>query len=738
MATLESMTVRLGIDTDQLREGAERAKGILTGVGKAVAGLGVGVPVAAAVAAGVGGMAAAFASAGVAAKAFQLAAGPQLDAVAESAEAAAAAEDAHDVATRKAAEAQKLAAKGGKEYEAALKEAKSAADAAKDADAAYEQQLAGMPKATREMAKELAGLKNDHEEWSDSLANTTMPIFTKGLQVARRLLPLLTPFVEEAAKAFGWLVDEVDRATQGNGPAKFAEQMAKAGGQNLKSFLGGLKNIAVGIGGIIRAFLPLSDEMSGGFEESTAAFARWGQSLEGSEGFAQFVSLAKQAVATIGPLASAVLKLAVALAPLIGLTAAVALQLAEIINSMPPGAVEALAYAVLGAVVAFKTFKAASSAVESVSDMMDSRLGRIARRWASTAAASIKSGARMAGAAVMHAARTAGAWAAAAARATATWLATMIRVAAVTVARFAMMAARAVIWAATMAAQWLIAMGPIGWIILAVAGLVALIIAYWDQIKAWTIAAWNAIWAWIKLAIDKVLQIFLNWTLLGLIIKHWDDIKNATVNAWNTLVGWVKGIPGKLRDAFLNWTLLGLIIKHWSRIKTATVSKATEMVSWVKRLPGMISRAIGSLGDLLYGKGRDVVLGLWRGIKSMGGWLRSTLIGWAKSIIPGPVAKALGISSPSKLFADQIGRWIPAGIIEGAEGETPALEKAMRGLVDVPGLTVTARQRRTAQAAPAPAVRIELAGPEDMKRLIRKIVQVNGRGGDPNNAFGTL
>ncbi|CAL9301290.1 hypothetical protein [Streptomyces sp. SudanB91_2054] len=710
MATLESMTVRLGIDTDQLRAGAERAKGILGGLGKAVAGLGVGVPVAAAVAAGVGGMAAAFASAGVAAKAFQLAAGPQLEQVSE--------------AAALAEEAQKAAAAG--------------AEDAAEKQKAYNDALAQMPPHTRAMAKEFVGLKKDQDDWSDSLSSTTMPVFTKGLQVARRLLPLLTPFVEEAAKAFGWLVDEVDRATQGNGPAKFAEQMAKAGGQNLKSFLAGLKNIAVGIGGVIKAFLPLSDEMSGGFEESTAAFARWGQSLEGSDGFAQFVDLARQAVATIGPLASAALKLAVALAPLIGLTAAVALQLAEIINSMPPGAVEALAYAVLGTVVAFKTFKAASSAVESVSDMMDSRLGRIARRWASTAAASIKSGARMAGAAVMHAARTAGAWAAAAARATATWLATMIRVAAVTVARFAMMAARAVIWAATMAAQWLIAMGPIGWIILAVAGLVALIILYWDQIKAWTLAAWNWIVDKLIWAKDMMISAFMNFTLIGLIIKHWTTIRTKTVGAWNSLVNWVKGIPGRLRDAFLNWTLLGLVIKHWSRIKSATISKANEMVGWVRGLPGMISRAIGSLGDLLYGKGEDVVLGLWRGIKSMGGWLRSTLIGWAKSIIPGPVAKALGIASPSKVFADQIGRWIPAGIVEGAEAETPALERAMRGLVDVPGLTVTARHRRSAQAAPAPAFRIELAGPEDMKRLIRKIVQINGRGGDPNNAFGTL
>ncbi len=57
MATLASMTVRLGIDTDALREGVDSAKDKLAGLGKGILGLGAGVPIAAAVAAGVGGMA---------------------------------------------------------------------------------------------------------------------------------------------------------------------------------------------------------------------------------------------------------------------------------------------------------------------------------------------------------------------------------------------------------------------------------------------------------------------------------------------------------------------------------------------------------------------------------------------------------------------------------------------------------------------------------------------------------
>ncbi|MGD6762040.1 phage tail tape measure protein [Streptomyces sp. BH097] len=237
---------------------------------------------------------------------------------------------------------------------------------------------------------------------------------------------------------------------------------------------------------------------------------------------------------------------------------------------------------------------------------------------------------------------------------------------------------------ARMAAAWVTAMGPIGWIGLAIGALVVLIVAYWDDIKKWTLAAWD--WFVDKLvwAKDAAINAFMNWTLIGLIVKHWDSIRTKTVAAWNAVVDWVKGIPGRLYNAFLNWTLLGLIIKHWSSIKTATVNKAMEVVSWVRGLPGRISSAIGSLGSLLYSKGRDVVSGLWRGIKSMGSWLKSTLIGWAKALIPGPIAKALGIHSPSRVMARDVGRWIPAGVVKGIESGAGAVARTMQTLVPAP------------------------------------------------------
>ncbi|MFC8124649.1 hypothetical protein [Streptomyces sp. NPDC057302] len=704
------MTVRLGIDTDQLRAGAERAKSTLAGLGKMVAGLGVGVPAAAAVVAGVGGMAAAFASAGLAAKAFQLAVGPQMESVAEAASLAEEAEKAAAAGAEDAAEKQK----------------------------AYTDALAAMPPHTRAMAKEFIGLKKDYSAWSDSLSSSTMPVFTKGLQVARRLLPLLTPFVKEASKAFGAFVDEIDRSTKGKGLDKFAESMAKVAGRNLKSLLFGLKNIAVGIGGIIKAFLPLSTTMSGGFEESTAAFARWGQGLGKSEGFAQFIALAKQGAQTLGTLAQATIKLLVALAPLIGVAATVALTLARIINALPPSVVQALATSILVAVVAFKTFKAASNAVDTASALMNSRLGMLARRYLATAATSVKAAARIAVAAVANAARTAAAWAMAAARMAATWLVQIIRVAAVTIAQFVMMAARAIAWAAIMAAQWLVAFWPIALIIAAIIGLAILVIANWDRIKAATVAAWNAVWAAVQAAVNWVLTgVRLLAQIPGLVAGWFGDMKTRAVAQAMALVGWVRGLPGRIRSALAS--LLGILrssaTNAFNAFRSAASSRASAFISWVRGMPKRISSAIGSLSGLLVSKGRDVIRGLWNGIKGMGSWLKNQLINFAKSMIPGPIADALGIGSPSKVMAKEVGRWVPPGIVQGAEDAQPAMQRSLSDLVDVPGLTGMNRRSSAGAAGQRVDVRITVDGPEAVKRLIRSIVTVDGRG-DVQTAFG--
>ncbi|MFE4548276.1 phage tail tape measure protein [Streptomyces sp. NPDC056785] len=247
---------------------------------------------------------------------------------------------------------------------------------------------------------------------------------------------------------------------------------------------------------------------------------------------------------------------------------------------------------------------------------------------------------------------------------------------------------------------------PMFWIIAgiaaAVVGLVMLITTYWSQIKNATLVAWGGIVTALTWAKDMLVAVFMNFTLPGLIYSHWSLIKSVTLSVWNWVVGFVKAIPGALSSFFFNWTLPGLIIKHWSAIKNGTVRKAGEMLAWVRGLPGRISSAMGTLSSLLTQKGRNLVQGLWVGVQGMGGWIKSKLIGWAKSMIPGPIAKALGINSPSKVTAAQ-GRWIARGLIDGLTGSSKQVRAASTKLADIvaDSMKPSARRSKTLGAVSA-------------------------------------
>ncbi|MET9876578.1 phage tail tape measure protein [Actinacidiphila glaucinigra] len=400
-----------------------------------------------------------------------------------------------------------------------------------------------------------------------------------------------------------------------------------------------------------------------------------------------------------------------------------------------------VAVATLAVSGAMKVYAAGSAVVAGANAILSSSTWTVMGNWLRMMAIGTMAYLRIAGQAVISAAVTAGAWLGSALTSIGTWIASVVRAAAVAVAQFALMAARAVAWAVIMAAQWLIAMGPIGWIIAAVVALAILIIANWDKIKRFAIIAWEATWSFIKGIGQKIWQFFLNWTLVGLIIKHWDKIYSGTVRIATSIVNWVRALPGRIAGGLgslgaMLWTKAS---NAWTRFKNANISVALSAVRWVSGLPGRISRAVGSLGSLLYNKGQSVVTGLWNGIKSMGGWLKSTLLGWAADLIPGPIAKALGIGSPSKVMASVVGRWIPAGIVQGIEQGQPALDATMRGLVqpERPAMArvplVQAPASRAQQIVP---VIVDITGGnDDLKKVVRKWIRVDG-GGNVQKALG--
>lgn len=268
--------------------------------------------------------------------------------------------------------------------------------------------------------------------------------------------------------------------------------------------------------------------------------------------------------------------------------------------------------------------------------------------WAAAGVSAIVSGAQQVGAwiasgaaAIASGAQQVAAWVTIGARML--WgMALQAAAAAEIVAGWVLMGAQSLLNAARMAAAWVLAMGPLGWVIAAV---VALVVA---------------------------------------VIAHWDTVRNATVAAWTWLSNLVLGVARSISSFFSGWDIGGVLSRIWNTVYDGAVSGWNNTINWIKGVPGWIKSALGDLGGLLVSAGGDVVRGLWNGISTMGSWLKNQLISFVANTIPGPIKSALGIASPSRVMRDQVGRWIPAGIVAGIEAGSGELDATMRSLVQPP------------------------------------------------------
>ncbi|MFF5984429.1 phage tail tape measure protein [Streptomyces olindensis] len=242
---------------------------------------------------------------------------------------------------------------------------------------------------------------------------------------------------------------------------------------------------------------------------------------------------------------------------------------------------------------------------------------------------------------------------------------------------------------------------PMFWIIAGIvaglAGLVLLVVTYWDEIVSATTTAWDWIVSKVVGAKNLILAaIAYLGTIPGKVSTWFGQMKDWAIQKLLALVAWVTGLPGRVSSAVSSMAskLSARASAAWQAFQVATAKKVVAFITYVRGLPGKISSGIGSLSDLLVSKGRNVVEGLWSGIKSMGGWIRDKLISWAKDMVPGPIAKALGIASPSKVTREQ-GRWIARGLVDGLTGSGKQVKAASTKLADIVRDSLNPGKRRS-------------------------------------------
>lgn len=164
------------------------------------------------------------------------------------------------------------------------------------------------------------------------------------------------------------------------------------------------------------------------------------------------------------------------------------------------------------------------------------------------------------------------------------------------------------------------------------------------------------VWTWLTNTISKI-------TAWGLSMVS--SAKTAASNTISSVVNFFATLPGKV------WTWLGNTVNKVTSWGANLRSKGAEAAG---KLVGAVISGVSNLPSRMLEVGKNIVHGVWNGICNAAGWFKKQVKRFFSGIVDG-VKDALGIHSPSRVFADEVGKWIPPGIGEGVSDQMPKLEK---------------------------------------------------------------
>ena len=238
-----------------------------------------------------------------------------------------------------------------------------------------------------------------------------------------------------------------------------------------------------------------------------------------------------------------------------------------------------------------------------------------------------------------------------------------------------------------------LALNPIGLVVAGIVALIATIALLWAKCD-WFRNFWIGLWNGIVNVAKAVFNWFLN--IPSMVGKLVDDIINFISNipyylgfALGFIVGalvkfitydipnfitsvikWFQELPGKLAEAVVRaYNNVTEWFKNMHNKVTEWVSKTyNDIINWFKKLPENMANI-----------GKNIVTGIWEGMKNAKKWLEKKIGEFVNGFVDG-IKKGLKIGSPSKVLANSVGQWIPKGIAVGIDANTDAVTDSMEKL----------------------------------------------------------
>ena len=216
----------------------------------------------------------------------------------------------------------------------------------------------------------------------------------------------------------------------------------------------------------------------------------------------------------------------------------------------------------------------------------------------------------------------------------------------------------------------------------------------------------EAIWQYIKDICHEMLRLVteIDWIGLGTDVINWiGDGVSALFDYVPTLLSEIAQTGLDLFSE-IDWSGLGQTV-----IDLIVAGLDLLFNDIPEKLADIAGDAWDAVTDIDWlGLGSDIVSGIISGITNAGGALWESLKGIASSALQG-AKRMLKIGSPSKVFADEVGRWIPEGVAVGIEANTQSMTDAMKDMaMDAASVPVeqivNADRTWSAEQAPAQSV----------------------------------
>lgn len=152
--------------------------------------------------------------------------------------------------------------------------------------------------------------------------------------------------------------------------------------------------------------------------------------------------------------------------------------------------------------------------------------------------------------------------------------------------------------------------------------------------------------------------------------------------------------------------LVTALIKNAPKILEAGVQLIVKLVEGVGSVLGKLGQMAGtiiqtiwdglkSLPSKMLEVGKNLIQGIWNGISNAVGWLWDKISGFCSGIVD-KIKGFFGIHSPSKVFADEVGKFLALGLGEGFDDNLGKVYKNMQSAVNFETQKLSANLSTTA------------------------------------------